>query len=113
MKGTYYWIPAQVKLNVAKRDKGICQVCGLKAKTAEISKRGLLIFKTKNGQTFHYDHIIRVSSGGGHTIENLRLACPSCNLSKLKSRAHNDRGIQDLLSEFFFLKHNHEQKTST
>jgi len=100
MKGTYYWISASVKLEVAKRDKGICRVCGVKAFTASINKRGLLEFKTEDNRTYHYDHIKSVADGGLHTADNLRLTCPNCNLSKLKQRITHDKSIQKILSDF-------------
>jgi hypothetical protein len=34
------------------------------------------------GATFHVEHIIPVSEGGSDDLENLCLACPSCNLQK-------------------------------
>ena len=100
MKGMYYWIPAKIKLRVAKRDKGICKICGLKASTATVNRRGLLEFKTKDGQTYHYDHIKPVAQGGMHTANNLRLSCPTCNLSKRKQRIANDVQVKKILLEF-------------
>lgn len=32
--------------------------------------------------SFHVDHVIPLSKGGEHAIENLAIACPSCNFSK-------------------------------
>lgn len=32
--------------------------------------------------TFHVDHVIPLSRGGGNGSDNIALACPSCNLSK-------------------------------
>ena len=34
------------------------------------------------GAAFHIEHIIPVSAGGDDSLENLALACPSCNLHK-------------------------------
>ena len=31
---------------------------------------------------YHIDHIEPLSTGGGHSIDNLTIACPTCNLSK-------------------------------
>lgn len=32
--------------------------------------------------TYHVDHIVPLSRGGGNGADNIALACPSCNLSK-------------------------------
>lgn len=32
--------------------------------------------------TIHFDHIIAVSRGGHHSVENLCVACPECNVRK-------------------------------
>lgn len=34
------------------------------------------------GSKVHFDHIVPLSKGGGHTISNLCAACPRCNLTK-------------------------------
>jgi hypothetical protein len=34
------------------------------------------------GATFHVEHVIPQSKGGGSDLENLVLACPGCNLHK-------------------------------
>ncbi len=34
------------------------------------------------GATFHIEHIIPRCKGGGDTLDNLALACPSCNFHK-------------------------------
>ena len=34
------------------------------------------------GAEFHIDHVIPTAAGGTDGIDNLSLACPSCNLSK-------------------------------
>lgn len=57
-------IPAQVKQEVWKRDKGRCVMCG----------------STEN---LHFDHIIPFSKGGSSTTaKNIQLLCAKCNLSK-------------------------------
>lgn len=42
-----------------------------------------------SGKKVHFDHIISLSKGGAHSIENLCVACPKCNLSK------RDKPIQE------------------
>lgn len=34
------------------------------------------------GKKIHVDHIIPLTRGGAHSVENLCVACPKCNLSK-------------------------------
>lgn len=33
-------------------------------------------------QTVHYEHVIPLSRGGMHCLDNVRLACAPCNLGK-------------------------------
>ena len=57
-------IPAAVKLEVWKRDKGCCVQCGSK-------------------DNLHFDHIIPYSKGGSSlTAENIQLLCARHNLEK-------------------------------
>ena len=41
------------------------------------------------GKKVHFDHIVALSKGGPHSIENLCAACPECNQTK------NARSISD------------------
>lgn len=57
-------IPASVKLEVWKRDKGQCVICGRK-------------------DNLHFDHLIPYSKGGSSlTAENIQLLCVRHNLAK-------------------------------
>lgn len=56
-------IPTYVKRQVYARDGGKCVQCG------SIKK-------------LHYDHDIPFSKGGSNTVDNIRLLCQKCNLSK-------------------------------
>lgn len=38
---------------------------------------------------FHLDHIMPLSRGGKHTIDNIQLLCPSCNLRK-SNKTHEE-----------------------
>lgn len=35
------------------------------------------------GKSVHFDHVIPLSKGGPHSVENLCVSCPNCNQSKL------------------------------
>lgn len=53
-----------LRIEVFTRDKFVCQYCG------------------DHVDDPHCDHFIPVILGGTSTLENLRTACPPCNLSK-------------------------------
>lgn len=59
-------VPSSVKAEVWQRDGGICQQCGRRVDRTEI----------------HFDHHVPFSRGGQSTVENLRVLCAPCNLSK-------------------------------
>jgi len=54
----------RLKKLVEKRDGGICQYCGEQSTDGQI------------------DHVVPLSRGGTDNIDNLKWACPRCNLSK-------------------------------
>ena len=57
-------IPTSVKLEVWKRDKGRCAMCGRQ-------------------DNLHFDHIIPYSKGGSSlTVDNIQILCFQCNLEK-------------------------------
>jgi 5-methylcytosine-specific restriction endonuclease McrA len=57
-------IPSNIKLEVWKRDRGKCVICG----------------KTDN---LHFDHIIPFSKGGSSLVqENIQLLCARHNMEK-------------------------------
>ena len=57
-------IPSAIKAAVFKRDGEVCVYCG------------------QTAGPFHLDHVVPWSRGGEHSVENLVVSCPSCNLSK-------------------------------
>ena len=59
-------ISVKKRFNVLKRDKYICQYCGLKAPDV----------------TLEIDHIIPTSKGGSSIIDNLTTSCWDCNRGK-------------------------------
>ena len=57
-------IPTSVKLEVWKRDKGVCTICG-------------------GNRNLHFDHIIPYSQGGSsRNPENIQILCAAHNLAK-------------------------------
>lgn len=64
-----------IKAAVYRRDGRQCQYCG-----------------TTDGQ-FHVDHIVPRIKGGQDTLDNLVVACASCNLSKGSKSASEWMGI--------------------
>ena len=59
-----------------KRDKGVCQICGLLVDESDKNGRSI-------GRMYPtLDHIIPISKGGSHTWENVRLAHMGCNAGK-------------------------------
>ncbi len=59
-------IPSWVKAEVWERSGGLCQECD----------------KTVDRGEIHFDHFVPFSRGGPSTVENLRVLCAPCNLSK-------------------------------
>jgi hypothetical protein len=57
-------IPAVLKAFVRSRDADRCAYCG------------------QTDTSFHFDHVVPFSRGGGTDASNLVLACAPCNLSK-------------------------------
>jgi HNH endonuclease len=53
---------------VISRARGRCEYCKM--------------HQSLQGATFHVEHVIPWSHGGTSEIDNLALACPSCNLHK-------------------------------
>lgn len=60
-------IPSAIKIEVWKRDRGKCVVCG-------------------RNENLHFDHIIPYSRGGSSlTADNVQLLCSRCNIAKSDS----------------------------
>lgn len=59
-------IPAPVRRAVIERDGLVCQLCGCSVEPG----------------AFHLDHIVPWAEGGEHSVDNLRVACPPCNLRR-------------------------------
>ena len=72
------FIPIDMKASIIVRDKFKCAVCGEQIAEGIEAKK---LIKMGAG-LFHIDHIVPVAQGGRATMENLRLTCPTCNLSR-------------------------------
>jgi len=62
-KATRPSIPESVRIEVWRRDQGVCVRCGSRDR-------------------LEYDHIIPVAKGGGNTARNIELLCEVCNQKK-------------------------------
>lgn len=80
------FIPTQMKADIIQRDKFRCQACG--KHVAEMTDAYKLV-KMATG-CFHIDHIVPCNQGGRATMENLRLLCPKCNLSRKKTFTYEE-----------------------
>ncbi len=82
--------PSYVREQVARRDRGICQHCGVKVLAEERRwrrkrppawKRGASRAWRKARPRWEADHIVPVADGGGYCgLENYRLLCRTCHL---------------------------------
>ena len=72
------FIPIEMRIAIIERDDFTCQECGERI-VRGLSARALI--KMGTGM-FHIDHIVPVCQGGRATMENLRLTCAKCNLSR-------------------------------
>ncbi len=92
-------IPLKIRSYIAIRDNGVCQICGKFGELKPVYFGYMAFEKTpawacrdkgatsgiyKNYISFEIDHIKPESTGGEAIIENLQLACRSCNRSKGK-----------------------------
>lgn len=69
-------MPQRLRRLVLKRAAERCEYCGLSQAGQEA--------------TFHIDHVMPRSAGGGTTEDNLALACVSCSLRKESRRSAVD-----------------------
>ena len=75
------YIPMNLKIAIIERDNFKCRICGKFVSNCQDS----LALAKKGAGLFHIDHIVPVSQGGRSTMENLRLTCPRCNLSRQRN----------------------------
>lgn len=60
----------KVRYRVMERDRFKCVLCGVTAKDSILE----------------VDHIVAVSDGGGHEMENLRVLCYECNIGRYRAQ---------------------------
>ena len=63
------YIHRETRLLILERDQHRCRYCGASVK----------------GNRYQIDHVYPVSKGGETSIENMVVACPSCNIRKFNS----------------------------
>jgi len=80
------FIPLDMRVAIIERDKFKCQICGKFVTVCPDAKR---LVKHGDGM-YHIDHIVPVSQGGRASLENLRLTCPHCNLTRKKKFDFHD-----------------------
>jgi 5-methylcytosine-specific restriction endonuclease McrA len=71
-------VTTEAILNLFKSQNGLCNNPNCKVKLED---------------NYHIDHIFPLSKGGEHTISNIQLLCPFCNLSK-KDKVLVYNGVQ-------------------
>ncbi|MBF0452598.1 MAG: HNH endonuclease [Candidatus Magnetomorum sp.] len=69
-------VPAELRLLIEKRDRKKCSYC--------------LTSEDNCGLRMHIDHILPESAGGKSTVDNLCLACFSCNVNKGANQTYLD-----------------------
>lgn len=88
-------ISAELRAQVRAREKNRCAYCR--------SPEELTV------TTFEVDHIVPVSAGGETTLDNLCLACPTCNRHKSARQSVSDPETDQVV----LLYHPRQQKWST
>ena len=75
------FVPRSMKIQIIERDGFKCKECGKFICSQPTSADRLV---KMGAGLFHIDHIVPVCQGGRATLENLRLLCPKCNLTRQK-----------------------------
>lgn len=72
------FVSIDMKAKILERDGFKCQVCGKFLTSCRDAKR----FVKLGSGLYHIDHLVPCNMGGRATLENLRLTCPTCNLTR-------------------------------
>lgn len=75
------FVSLDMKAAIIERDGFKCKVCGKHIAETDDARK---LVKMGTG-LFHIDHLVPCEQGGRATMENLRLTCPKCNLSREKA----------------------------
>ena len=75
-------------VKVFDRDGWRCKLCGVHVRR----------MKTYHPWRAHADHVIPLSKGGAHNMENMQTLCQSCNLSKRDSLPDDCKDKPDIAS---------------
>lgn len=79
-------IPMDMKVALLQRDNLSCVECGKRIAETDNAR---LIAKMGTG-LFHVDHVVPCNQGGRATLENLRILCPKCNLSRKRFFSYDE-----------------------
>jgi len=79
-------IALEIRSKIEIRDQKRCQYC--------------LTTEDNCGLRMHIDHILPESAGGGSSLDNLCLACFSCNVHKGAKQIWNDPETQEAVKLF-------------
>ena len=81
------FIPLEMKAQIIERDNYKCRICGKHIAESSVSAKALVKMATG---TFHFDHEVPCNQGGRATLENLRLTCAKCNLSRKRAFSYDE-----------------------
>jgi len=98
--------PREARRRARKRDRGVCQACGLDTNRLRRSVQGrgraarlrALGFPTRRS-LWELDHIVPLIDGGTHDLSNLQTLCAPCHRSKSarETRARTTRNSSKAL----------------
>lgn len=72
-------------LGVAAEDVDLCAIIDRHGLVCHICKKPILDDPSNYRIRLHFDHVIPLSQGGGHTSDNILPAHSNCNINKERS----------------------------